>query len=273
MRQNLCKIFIFHNKRGSGFLIKLFKNSEPFYCLMTNEHVITKKCIKDRIKIEVYYNYEDEKIEISLNPEERFIKDFRDYSIDATVIQILPEDNIQNDYFLLPFKDYMDDYERFKDEDITIIQYPKGKMNYSNGQIIGLTGKTKYEFSYNASTDEGSSGSPIILKDTKNVIGIHKEGNIIIKNENENIKVNLGDFIWPIHYYFKNLNDSKNEAEKKGKRKEFINNNNPNLINDINIINNIKEEKIKNNIIHKNNLSSDQLNKMIIIYEVPDKKI
>ena len=67
---------------------------------MTNEHVITKKCIKDRIKIEVYYNYEDEKIEISLNPEERFIKDFRDYSIDATVIQILPEDNIQNDYFL-----------------------------------------------------------------------------------------------------------------------------------------------------------------------------
>ena len=75
----------------------------------------------------------------------------------------------------------MDDYERFKDEDITIIQYPKGKMNYSNGQIMGLTRKTKYEFSYNDSTDEGSSGSPIILKDTKNVIGIHKEGNIICK--------------------------------------------------------------------------------------------
>ena len=82
-----------------------------------------------------------------------------------------------------------------------------------------MTGKTKYKFSYNASTDEGWSGSPKILNETKNIIGIHKKGNTIIKNENENIKVNLGYFIWPIHCYFKNLNDSKNDAEKKGKRK------------------------------------------------------
>ena len=49
-----------------------------------------------------------------------------------------------------------------------------------------------------ASTLSGSSGSPIVLKDTNLVIGIHK-------NENKNLKENYGDFIGPIFLYFKYL--------------------------------------------------------------------
>ena len=33
------------------------------------------------------------------------------------------------------------------------------------------------ELVYDASTKSGSSGSPILLKDTKKIIGIHKKGN------------------------------------------------------------------------------------------------
>ena len=39
---SVCKI-IFKNKIGSGFLLKLKKDNKDLFCLMTNEHVITKK--------------------------------------------------------------------------------------------------------------------------------------------------------------------------------------------------------------------------------------
>ena len=36
---------------------------------------------------------------------------------------------------------------------------------------------SKYEFTHDANTDEGSSGSPIFLKNSSKVIGINKIGN------------------------------------------------------------------------------------------------
>ena len=53
----------------------------------------------------------------------------------------------------------------------------------------------KYELAYSASTLEGSSESPIFLKYSPQVIGIHKQGG---KTEN------YGDFIGHIFKYFKN---------------------------------------------------------------------
>ena len=91
--------------------------------------------------------------------------------------------------------------------------------------------KAKYEFVYNASTDDGSSGSPIFIKGTTKVIGIHKAG-----SGNEEIKINYGDFIWPIFCYFKNF--QKNIITTQ--------NNNNNL-------NNVSNETIK----AKNMLNSD----------------
>ena len=38
-------------KSGSGFLIKFFKGEKDFYCLMTNEHVVTKEMIANKTKI------------------------------------------------------------------------------------------------------------------------------------------------------------------------------------------------------------------------------
>ena len=36
------------NTSGSGFLIKLFKGTQDFFCLMTCEHVITKEMVNQR---------------------------------------------------------------------------------------------------------------------------------------------------------------------------------------------------------------------------------
>ena len=54
--KSLCKITISSGKMSSGFLIQLFKGQKEFYCLMTNQHVITKEMIEQKIKIDIYYD-------------------------------------------------------------------------------------------------------------------------------------------------------------------------------------------------------------------------
>ena len=55
----------------------------------------------------------------------------------------------------------MDNYDELVNENIAIIQYPKGEMKYSYGKIksIRKTEKAQYEFVHDPSTKEGSSGS------------------------------------------------------------------------------------------------------------------
>ena len=71
--KSICKIDTSENI-SSGFFIKFFKGQKDFFCLMTNEHIITSELIKERKTINVYYDHESKVMEIKLNPEERFIK-------------------------------------------------------------------------------------------------------------------------------------------------------------------------------------------------------
>ena len=78
-----------HNKSG---------DKERFY-LVTCHHVIEEKFVKNKKKIRFYYGeYNNEKeLEIELN--RRKIKYFAE-PLDATLIEILEEDNISKDKFL-----------------------------------------------------------------------------------------------------------------------------------------------------------------------------
>ena len=97
--KSLCKILA-GNKVSSGFLIKLFIGEEDFFCLMTNEHIITKDLIENKEKIKFYYDNESKMREIYLNNKERFIKEFTYLDLDITVIEIIYEDKIEEQYFL-----------------------------------------------------------------------------------------------------------------------------------------------------------------------------
>ena len=192
--KSICKIDT-SNNISSGFFIKFFKDEKDFFCLMTNEHIITRELVKERKTINVYYDNESKVKEIKLNPDERFIKAFiTDINIDATIIEILAKDNIEKDYFLLPCIEYMSIFDNLVNKEITIIQYPLGNISYSNGIIKKIN---QNEFTHNASTLSGSSGSPVFIKDSIRVIGIHKASKI---DDSEN----YGDFIRPIFNYFKN---------------------------------------------------------------------
>ena len=42
------KIELENGAMASGFFLKFKRNSKPFYCIMTNSHVITSELIKDK---------------------------------------------------------------------------------------------------------------------------------------------------------------------------------------------------------------------------------
>jgi len=206
------------NTLGSGFLIKLFKGDQNFFCLITCEHVITREMVNQRAKINFFYDSLNRKsIQIILNPEERIIKDFRNhhdikYDIDAIVIEILPKDNISSEFFLEPDINNIYNFKNLENKEIAIVRYPKSKLSYAYGTIKEIY-ETRNHFVYFADTEEGLSGSPIFLKNSIQVIGIHKEG---ISNEN------YGEFIGPIFEYFKNFTVKK-EPWNKGMMNKNLN--------------------------------------------------
>jgi len=186
--KSLCKIKA-AGHIGSGFLIKLEKGYTPLYCLMTNEHVVTKEMIKSNDSIEILYDGDSKSIVINLDENERFIKDYLYLNIDAVIIEILKGEIEDKNYYLQTPK-YFDEYYKYINQEIAIIQFPKGKnLSVSYGKITQI--ENNYVFIHSASTQPGSSGSPILLKDSLNVIGIHFAGN-------ESKQENYGNFIWPI---------------------------------------------------------------------------
>ena len=209
------------SKLGSGFFIQFKKNNgKTFYGLMTNEHVITPEIIKAKKKIKISYKKQKKNLIIELDPEDRFIKYYKDsLKIDATVIQILDKDNIENNYFLTPNYDY--DYQQIKGKTISVAQYPLGGVLSMSTGII--KNNNNIAFSHNASTLEGSSGGPIVLKGSDKVLGIHFGGNEV-KQEN------YGYFIGPV------IDDIK-KFERNGFGKDFYKNG------DIKYMGNFKNDK------------------------------
>ena len=123
----------------------------------TCEHVITRDMIKCKNKICFYYDSIGSKLrEIELDEDERYIKNFRFLNnIDATVIEILPKDKIHEDYFLSPNFNYVYNFDELENEDISLLEYLKGKLAFSYGKIEDIK-KNKYKFSHTASTEAGN---------------------------------------------------------------------------------------------------------------------
>ena len=87
-----------HIKFGTGFFIKLHKDDEELFFLMTNEHVITKDIIESNETIDVKYNYEKKIMRIKLDKNKRYI--ILDKEMDVALIEIIQEDEIKDKYFL-----------------------------------------------------------------------------------------------------------------------------------------------------------------------------
>lgn len=178
--KSICKI-TYKNKQGTGFLIQLYKDNKPFYCLITNEHVVNKEMVESKEIININ-NYNIPMSWMQLKLSERYIK--YDTILDIIIIEIkIDADKIKEELFLIPNLEEIN----LINKEIYIIQYPAGQnLSYSTGNIIDVVND---ELVYNASTKEGSSGSAILLKNTTKVIGVHKQGNKLGKKENYGVLI------------------------------------------------------------------------------------
>ena len=210
---------------GSGFFCRLERNNKKFYSIITNEHVVGANLVKNKEEIIILYDNEKKKLNLKLDKSDRCIFCLKElYCIDATIIEILEKDDIDNTYFLLPDDSDDENYDGYIFREIQIPQFPGGKdLNLSEGTITDFNSENVSMFYHDADTERGSSGSPIILKGTEKVIGIHKGA---YKKNNSNIGI-----------YIRTIIDVVKNLQRNGEGKEYYKNGNlkyeGNFLNDL----------------------------------------
>ena len=172
---SMCKIKfkkVMDNKledmSGTGFFVELNDNDIPFNkCLITNNHVLSENNIKKGKEIKIEYLNKEKIIKITDNR-----RVFTDKDLDYTCIEILKEDKIKN-FFKIDENIIENGINIYKEKDIFILQYPKGNdLSFANGKILSIRKDNK--IIHNCSTQEGSSGSPIISRHSDySIIGLH----------------------------------------------------------------------------------------------------
>ena len=206
----ICKIMENEKCIGTGFFCRIRNPDENkrLPVLITNNHVLNEKALDINNKIKI--TLDDDKIKKDiLITDSRLTFSCKD--LDTTIIEIKPEDEI--DTFLdvdenAFKKDYSKFYEKYSP--IYILQYPQGKFA---SHAVGAIDKIKKEILFHTcSTENGSSGSPILLLSNFKVIGIHK-GSKKINNEDG---INFGIWIkFPIEEFNKKNPNNSNDINPK----------------------------------------------------------
>ena len=183
-----------NTKIASGFFLKIKRDNKPFHCLITNQHVITKDMVDNKEAITIIYDNENKVLKLRLDIKKRIIVCFKDfYYLDITLVEIIKDDKIKDEFYLLPDVDHNNQFQNFNKKNIEIVQYPEGKvLSFSGGKIEELNKDNANIFYHTASTTVGSSGSPIILKGEDKVLAIHRGA---LKGQNKNIGIFIKDII------------------------------------------------------------------------------
>ena len=238
----VCKIKV-KGASGTGFFCKIpLGNNEVIPCLLTNHHVIDKQYYDQNKEINLLIN--DDKDIKSIDTNKKRITFFNE-KYDISIIQLQESDNIQN--FLELDENLFIDKENvyYVNKSVYVLQYPKGK----NAMVsYGLLNQfNKFDINHTCSTDDGSSGSPILSLESNKVIGIHKEGSIPFN-------FNKGTFLKLPLIEFNDQNKNNNKINEYINNNMMIGSNISTNNNKFNMINNINNN-IENNIIGINNLN------------------
>ena len=195
LEKYLCKVYDSKENKGSGFLCKI-PFPDEFHLLpvlITNNHVLNEDELRQNKKIKI--SFDDDKIIkiINIFPERKI---YTSINYDTTIIEIIPEkDDIK--YFL----DVEINSDQLNDkEQIYILQYPNGiNCSVSYGYIQDIN---DFNIAHKCSTENGSSGGPIILLNTFKVIGVHKGSS--------KFNFNLGTLLkYPVLDFNKNITNTK----------------------------------------------------------------
>ena len=170
MKNSICKISKKKNETFTGFFCKIPYESIIMSVLITNGHILNEEDKNNEFIIDISMNNEKEFRKLKIDKNRIIFNDKK--KLDITIIEIKPEDKIDN---YLEIDDNINDknYEiNYKNSLIYILHYPKeDKIKVSYNSIYDLIGNNIF---INQKFDEGSSGSPILSLNTFKVIGINK---------------------------------------------------------------------------------------------------
>ena len=192
LRRSTCKIIKENGKSGTGSFCKI-PYPDQFKLLpvlMTNNHVLDENDLKKYSNIRFTID-DDNIVKNIIIDDSRII--FTDKELDVTIIEIKPYDKIIH-FLDIDDEAFSEDinFNIYKDEKIYILQYPKGsKASHSVGKIKDIN---DINISYYCYTDDGSSGSPILVLSKFKIIGIHKQRTTFQFNQGTFIKFILDKF-------------------------------------------------------------------------------
>ena len=200
MENCICKIYKNGGGKGTGFFCNIKYNNNNIPVMMTNNHVIDEKYIKENNNIELTLNDDNINKTIILNNNNRKIYTNKEY--DITIIEIKYEKDKINNFMELDEKIFNEKSEILynNNHSIYIPQYLNGdKVVVSYGIINKIDG---YNINHYCCTESGSSGSPIINLLNNKIIGIHKEGS-------NHFKFNKGTYLkYPINEFINKYNNN-----------------------------------------------------------------
>ena len=174
MKEAMCKIY---NKSiegrqviGTGFFCNFCNiktdNFPMKFCLFTHNCILEETDIKSNENIQIMYCNRYKEITINENRKKYINKE-----LSYTCIEIFEYDGIKNFFKIDPHLFINENNDYLLHQDIFILQYPRGNdLSFSYGKILEIEDNC---FIHNASTDHGSSGSPVIIRgDHDYIIGI-----------------------------------------------------------------------------------------------------
>ena len=213
MKKCVCNIYTNNGSIGTGFFTKIPFNSNLLPVLITNNHVLGEEDIKINKKIVFAINNEEE-IKSFIIDENR--KKYTNEEFDVTIIEIYEnKDNIKD---FLEFDDQIKNIKYlnnlYNNESIYLLHYPEKKnICVSYGQPPQLLDK---KINHKCSTQDGSSGGPILILNNQKVIGIHYGYSKRYKNFNEGTLI-----VYPIIEFQEKIKKEEIKNEKNF-QKEII---------------------------------------------------
>ena len=230
----ICQIYNKNGGKGTGFFTKILFKNKLLPVLITNNHVLEEKDIKDNeiIELTMYNKKENRNKDILIKIDNSRIR-YTNSEIDITIMEIKPEEDKINSNYLEIEEEEMTEKE-YRKRSIYILHYPNKKY-VSYGLINELREyKTIIHF---CNTEKGSSGSPILSLKSNKVIGVHY-GGIKKHNYGTYIKYAINEINKKYEKKYKNEINIKYITKKEDYEnifgKEFVENNKNNIELEIN---------------------------------------
>ena len=175
MKKSVCKIYNGRIK-GTGFFCKIHYKNKIIKVLITNNHILDEAYLNKKNEIIISLNDENQMEYIILNEK---LSKYTDKDLDIIFIEIDEKSRVNKNVEFLEIDNRINNDKKFYTnlflkKPIYALHYQEGKKMLVSFGIFKSFDLYSNFINHTCSTNEGSSGAPILSLDNIKVIGIHK---------------------------------------------------------------------------------------------------